>query len=73
MLASLLSITLIDAIIPATIGPKSVLIVAISLEKPMSMKIAEGNKKGRGGEDGAVHKHAHFNHRYSHRYHRKSL
>ncbi|RAL62591.1 hypothetical protein DID88_004439 [Monilinia fructigena] len=58
---------------PAATGPKPVLTVATSSEKPIPTKIAEGNKKGRGGEDGAVHKHAHLNHRYSHRHHRKSL
>ncbi|KAF5877794.1 putative alpha protein [Botrytis fragariae] len=73
VLASSSSMTLTGAIMPAATGPKPVLTVATSSEKPIPTKIAEGNKKGRGGEDGAVHKHAHFNHRYSHRHHRKSL
>ncbi|KAI9644785.1 hypothetical protein NHQ30_006812 [Ciborinia camelliae] len=56
---------------PAATGPKPVLTVATSSAKPIPTKSAEENKKDQGVENGAAHKHAHFNHRYSHRHHRK--
>lgn len=73
LLASSSSMSLTGTTTPAVTGPKPVLTVATSSESSIPTKVAEGNKKGQSAEDGAVHKHAHFNHRYSHRHHRKSL
>lgn len=67
------SMTFTAATTPAATGPKPILTVATSSEKPIPTKSPENLKRGRGVEDGATHKHAHFNHRYSHRHHRKSL
>ncbi|KAB8292147.1 hypothetical protein EYC80_007890 [Monilinia laxa] len=73
VLASSSSMTFTGATTPAATGPKPVLTDATSSENPISTKSADDNKRGRSMEVGATHKHAYFNHRYSHRHHRKGL
>jgi hypothetical protein len=73
VLASSLSMTLTAATNPAATAPKPVLTIVSSSEKPVPTESAEEHKRDQRVEDAADHKHAHLNHKYMHRRHRKSL
>ncbi|PQE12841.1 Glycoside hydrolase family 71 protein [Rutstroemia sp. NJR-2017a BBW] len=73
VLASSLSMTLTAATTPAATAPKPALTIASSSKKPVPTESAEEHKRDQGVEDAADHKHAHLNHKYMHRHHRKSL